>query len=89
MAAEEPIADDIAEGDAEEEAEEERVLLPLTFEAPNLETDVRGKREDGRLARRDEDAAAGVAEEGCVGDEDAAPADFGLLSEAPTGALVS
>lgn len=89
MAAEEPIVDEIVEGDAEEEVEEERVLLPLTFEATNFETDVSGNREDGRLVRRGEDAVTGVAEEGCVGDEDAAPADFWLLSAAPTVALLS
>lgn len=89
MAAEEPIVDEIVEGDAEEEVEEERLLLPLMFEAPNFETDVSGNREDGRLVKRDEDAVIGVAEEGCVGDEDAAPVDFWLLSEPPTVALLS
>lgn len=87
MAAEELIADEIAKGDAEEEVEEERAMLPLMFEAPNFETDVRGKREDGRLVKRDEAAVIGVAEEGCVGDVDPPPADFWLLSEAQTVVL--
>lgn len=81
--------DEIVEGDAEEEVEEERVLLPLRFEAPNFETDVSGNREDWRLVNRDEDAVIGVAEEGCVGEEDAAPVDFWLLSEAPAVAALS
>lgn len=86
--AEEPIVDEMDEGDAEEETAEERVLLPLMLEAPNFETDVSGNREDGRLVKRDEDAVIGVAEEGCVGD-DATPADFWLPSEAPIDALLS
>lgn len=83
------MADEMVEGDAEEEAEEERVRLPLRLEAPSFETDVSGNREDGRLVRRDEDAVMGVAEEGCVGEEDAAPVDFWLLSGAPAVALLS
>lgn len=81
--------DEMAEGDAEEEMEEEWALLPLTFETPSFETDVSGNSEDGRLVRRDEDAVIGVAEEGCVGEEDAAPVDFWLPSEAPIAALLS
>lgn len=87
--AEEPIVDEMDEGDAEEETEEGRVLLPLMLEAPSFETDVSGNREDGRLVKRDEGAVIGVAEEGCVGDEDATPADFWLPSEAPTDVLPS
>lgn len=81
------MVDEIVEREAEDAVEEERVLLPLMFEAPNFEMDVSGNRDDGRLDRRDEEAVMGVAEEGCVGDEEAAPADFWLLSEAPAVAL--
>lgn len=81
--------DEMVKGDAEEEREEERLLLPLTFEAPSLETDVSGNSEDGRLVKRDEDAVIGVAEDGCVGEEDAAPVDFWLPSEEPIAALLS
>lgn len=81
--------DEMVKGDAEEEMEEERVLLPLMFEAASFETDVSGNSEDGRLVKRDEDAVIGVADEGCVGEEDAAPVDFWLLSEEPSAALLS
>lgn len=72
--------DDIDEEDNEEEVEEAGALLPLTCEAPDLETDGWGKREDGRPVNSDEAVVTGVAVEGCVGDEDAAPVDFWLLS---------
>lgn len=81
--------DEMVKGDAEEEMEDERVLLPLTFEAPSLETDVSGNSEEGRLVKRDEEAVSGVAEEGCVGEDDAAPVDFWLPSEEPSAALLS
>ncbi len=72
--------DAMDEEDNEEEVEEDGGLLPLTCETPDLETGGCGKREDGRLVKSDEAVVTGVALEGCVGDEDAAPVDFVLLS---------
>lgn len=72
--------DDVDEEDNEEEVQEDVGLLPLTCEAPDLEMDGWGKREDGRPVKSEEVVVTGVAVEGCVGDEDAAPVDFWLLS---------
>lgn len=72
--------DEIDEEDNEEEVEEDGALLPFTCEAPDLETDGWGKREDGRPVKSVEAVVTGVAVEGCVGDEDAAPVDFWLPS---------
>lgn len=60
----------------EEEVEDDRALLPLTCEGPDLDTDGWGKSEDGKPVKSDETVVTGVAVEGCVGDEDAAPVDF-------------
>lgn len=68
------------EEDNEDEVELDGALLPITCVEPDFERADWGKREDGRPAKSDEDVVAGVAVEGCVGDEDATPADFLLPS---------
>lgn len=72
--------DEIDEDANEEEVEEDGGLLPLTLEAPDLETGGWGKREDGSPVKSDEAVVTGVAVDGCVGDKDAASVDFWLLS---------
>lgn len=81
--------DEIDEEADEEEVEEDICLPPLTCEAPDLETEGWGKREDGRTLKNDEAVVTGVAVVGCVGDEDAAPADFWLLSALLVDVLLS
>lgn len=73
----------------EDDNEEEGALLPLTCEAPDLEIDGWGKREEGRPVKSDDAVDTGVAVEGCVGDEEGAPADFWLLSAPLACALLS
>lgn len=63
----------------EEEVEDDEPLLPLMWEAPDLERAAWGKREDGRPVKN-EAVVTGVAVEGCVGDVDDAPIDFRWLS---------
>jgi len=73
--------DERDEEDEDDNEEEDGALLPLTCEAPDLETDGWGKREEGRPVKSDEAVVTGVAVEGCVGDgEDTAPVVFWLLS---------
>lgn len=72
--------DEEDEDDSDEEVEEDGALLPLICEVPDLEIDGWGKRDDGRPVKSDEAVVTGVAVEGCVGDEDTAPADLWLLS---------
>lgn len=72
--------DEDEEEDNGEEVEEDGALLPFTCEVVDLDMAGWGKREDGRPVRSEDTAVTGVAAEVCVGDEDAAPVDFWLLS---------
>lgn len=81
--------DEEEEDNNEDEVEEDAALLLLLCEAPDLETAGWGKRADGRPVKSDEAVVTGVAVEGCVGDEDAAPLGFRLLSVPLACALLS